>query len=124
MKPEIIAQAIYQLSNESKTDSAKLIKRTVNVLKKRGMIKLLPFVLSELKRLFYKDSKHQPKLLLASKKFEKDAKLALGDKIAKINPKIDENLIGGYIFEKGDVLLDRSYKRQLFEMFRQIKSNN
>ena len=124
MKPEIIAQAIYQLSNESKTDSAKLIKRTVNVLKKRGMIKLLPFVLSELKRLFYKDSKHQPKLLLASKKFEKDAKLALGDKIAKINPKIDENLIGGYIIEKGDVLLDRSYKRQLFEMFRQIKSNN
>jgi len=102
----------------------------LDVLKKRGVLGLLPKILTILEHAINRDKSQKATLVLA-RDSDKDKILeAVGDDFGKIstlkedlNIKIDESIIGGYRLETSGDLIDESYKSRLLSIYRAVKAS-
>lgn len=107
---------MYALSLEGK-DATQIVSGTVDSLKKRGALGLLPKVLSAYRTLA-EAALSQGALLTVAREADKQA--ALQDSGADKDTKVlvDERLIGGYRLEREGTLVDASFKAHLLRAYR------
>lgn len=108
-------------SIEDGTDEAKLVAGLVAHLKSEGRMKLLPGILRELKVLDARNEKTAPILEVASEAESAGALAsahAMGIETSKtvVNP----SLIKGWRAREGSVLVDRSAKQALVDLYQMI----
>lgn len=103
------------------TDEAKLVDGLVKHLKEEGRMKLLPGIVRELKRLQTETAKLLPTLEIASEadrassiQAAKEAGIETGE--ITVNP----SLIKGWRARSGSVLVDRSAKQALVDLYQKI----
>jgi len=103
------------------TDEAKLVQGLMQHLKEEGRMKLLPSILRELKRLQSEAEKLAPSLEIAN---ESDRASAIaGAKEAGISVSdvtVNPSLIKGWRARSGSVLVDRSAKQALVDLYQKI----
>ncbi|MES2931113.1 MAG: F0F1 ATP synthase subunit delta [Patescibacteria group bacterium] len=114
------AQALQESLGRG-TDEAKLVDGLMKHLKEEGRMKLLPGILRELKRLQTENGKLLPSLEIAS---EADrASAVAGAKEAGITASdvtVNPSLIRGWRARSGSVLVDRSAKQALVDLYQKI----
>lgn len=103
------------------TDEAKLVSGLVSHLKEEGRMKLLPGIVRELKRLQTETAKLAPSLEIANEEDRvsaiagaKEAGITAGE--VTVNP----SLIRGWRARSGSVLVDRSAKQALVDLYQKI----
>jgi F0F1-type ATP synthase delta subunit len=114
------AQALFELSQKPGADPHVLVEQLVAHLKETGRMKLLPRIARELKRLDSRAQSFGVHLEVASEaevaSAEAEAR-ALGiEARATVNP----SLVTGWRARLGSRIIDRSGKRALLELYRQI----
>ena len=116
MKPEVYAKAMHTLSAQG-VSAAEIVAGATASLKARGMLRLLPQVLSSFKRLAVRASSKGAVLTVA-----READVAAFKGVAAIDAetavKVDESIIGGYRLESKGKLIDNSFKTHLLEAYR------
>ena len=114
------AQALAQ-SLARGTDEAKLVEGLVSHLKEEGRIKLLPGIVRELKALQAKSAKLGASLEVASEGEKKGAlEAARSAGIETDTVTVNPELIKGWRARSGSVLVDRSAKQALVDLYQKI----
>jgi len=103
------------------TDEAKLVDGLIRHLKEEGRMKLLPGILKELKAMDAHARKSAISVEVASEGEMRDALLAaraagIDSPTAIVNP----SLIRGWRAREGSVLVDRSAKQALVDLYQKI----
>ena len=112
------AQFLYGM--ELREDSS---RRFVALLEKRGHQKLLPAIIQKVERLTLRHNKIGKTTLTIAK--ESDAPSALKEVSSYGTPQvttIDPSIIGGWRFRSTATLVDRTYKRMLLDLYRNVTS--
>lgn len=121
MEARDYAEAIDAAARESESAADTLVANLIRHLKAQGRVKLLPAVLRELKKRQAREKALAPRVEVAR---EKDAASALSAaRAAGIDAKeaeIDPTLLSGWRAMKGGALVDRTGKRSLIELYRNI----
>lgn len=106
-----------------------LLTSLESVLARRGQEKLKPRILRELSRLLEKHDEHQTVVIVTNeddlhtfKDEIKDAEHAL-KVTGKTVPVTDPSIVGGFIVRTQNAQIDRSYKRALIDLYRNITTN-
>ncbi len=103
------------------TDEAKLVDGFMRHLKEEGRMKLLPGVLRELKTIQSQTDRLSPSLEIAD---ERDRAAAIASaKEAGIDARdvtVNPSLIKGWRARSGSVLVDRSAKQALVDLYQKI----
>lgn len=114
------AQALFNLSQKPGVSSTELVKTLRAHLKETGREKLLPRILLESKRITARAESFSEVLEVAHKneagEAEKEAKLLGISAKAELNP----DLITGWRARSGSRVIDRTGKRALLDLYRQI----
>ena len=114
------AQALAQ-SIARGTDEAKLVDGLMAHLKEEGRMKLLPGILRELKRLDARTRTLAPTIEVSSEEEAAEALKEAND--AGINATqivVNPSLIRGWRAREGSVLVDRSAKQALVDLYQKI----
>jgi len=122
MNAKYYAQAIYELTGEN------TISNLLAVLERKGHKHLLPSILSEYKKLKMERAVAENIQVRVAKKSDleknkveitKDAeKFSLNVSEAEVVE--DNTIIGGFILEKGEVEVDKSYKKVLIDLYKKM----
>lgn len=111
---------------EEEKDLAQAIARLDAVLRKKGHAKLRSRILRELARMMEKRGEQRAAVfvtdesdLAAFKDEISDAKKELGIP-RDAETVIDASLVGGFVVKTGEKQIDRSYKRALINLYRNI----
>lgn len=120
------AQALWQLVKGGMTPHA-AVKAIKEKLEKDGRAALLPRVRSAFQRLAQRESrKNTIVLTIAREKDERAAKseakeivAALGEQI-DLETQVDDSIIGGWRLEGKGVLVDKSHKSALMEIYNRV----
>ena len=103
------------------TDEAKLVDGLVKHLKEEGRMKLLPGIVRELKRLQTEASKLAPSLEIATEADRAASMQAAKDAgIETVDVTVNPSLIKGWRARSGSVLVDRSAKQALVDLYQKI----
>lgn len=114
------AQALVE-SLARGTDEARLVEGLVTHLKKEGRLKLLPGIVRELKRLQSEAAKLQPTLEIASEADRAVAVAAAQEAgVTTDDIIVNPSLIKGWRARSGSVLVDRSAKQALVDLYQKI----
>jgi len=116
MKPEIYAQAMMIHSRAGKA-ADEIVSGAIKSLKGRGLVALLPKILSSYERLVQKAGA-KSELLTIARQADEDGARQKSNASADAQVRIDENLIGGYRYESAGSLVDNSFKAKLLEVYR------
>lgn len=124
---EAYATAIYHAHMKG-IDETKLLSRLIALLKKRGHLKLLPKICRHLKGLQVKDLRRNTAAVRVAKeahtsRYKKEIDNAckkLG--ITETAVVIDDTLIGGYVVEGNNTLIDASYKDILLQLYKKVST--
>lgn len=113
------AQAIQKLLAQEGAKEGEIVDRLVAQLKAQGRLKLLPKINQELKHLLAREQK--PLVEVAHESEEKAAlahaaQAGVHASHATVNP----SLIQGWRARQGSLLVDRSGKRALIDLYRRI----
>ncbi len=103
------------------TDEAKLVDGLMKHLKEQGRAKLLPGILRELKRLAMREATLAPKIEIASE--DEKAHALKASKEAGIETstvRVNHDLIRGWRARSGGMLIDRSAKQALVDLYQKI----
>jgi F0F1-type ATP synthase delta subunit len=115
------AQAIAHMHATSDKDEATLMSGLVRHLKATGRLKLLPRIVIELKNLSLRAAKLAPTLEVATSSEEKGAKEVLTRQGVHVEHTIvNPSLIRGWRARSNGLLWDRSAKRALTDIYKQI----
>lgn len=116
---KIYAQAIQRALKNS--DEKSVVKGLLGHLKERGRMKLLPGILRELKSESLRGRNLEGSVEVASEKEAKAALLAAkAEGIDATRAVVNESLISGWRATGNGLLIDRSAKRALVDLYRQI----
>ena len=117
---KLYAKAIENLLAKG-TDAKKLVTNLSAHLKASGRMKLLPGILRELKILEAYKAKLAPTVEVAH---EKEGHRALAEAkslgIAAVKAHVNHDLIRGWRGRSGAMLVDRSAKQALIELYRKV----
>lgn len=118
------AQALYDLSQKPHADKKAVVEGLLSVLRADNRVKLLPAILREFKRLEAQGSRYAPHVEVAHAD-EKTAALAAAAKegIEVSHATVNPALIRGWRARTGSTLVDRSGKRMLIDLYRNITAN-
>ena len=120
---KLYAKAIDHLAHQEGADTKSLTASLVKHLHEAGRSKLLPGILRELKVIEARREKLIPTVEVAS---EKEAAHALAEaKAAGINATkahVNHALIKGWRARSGGTLIDKSAKRGLIDIYRNVTS--
>ncbi len=121
------AQALYNKAHEKGARQESVAKDFIELMRARGQLKLLSPVLSEYRKIVETASRRSRVIARVAK--EKDVR-TYHDEIEKVlkdmgideKPEriIDESVVGGVRIESHGAIYDRTYRRGLLELFRQI----
>lgn len=114
------AQAIAR-QLQAGADEATLVSGLVAHLTKEGKQKLLPGILTELKRIAHADAKLAPRVEVA-RAGDAESALAAAQKagIAATEVVVNPDLIRGWRARSGSTLVDRSAKQALVDLYQRI----
>lgn len=119
MNPKSYALAITKAIKEG-FDPTTAVKNFIEVLKRRGTLKLLPKVILQLEQIENRERAHLPTLSVANNSDFNAALKNSGVKESDVTKNIDETLIGGYKLEQNGKLTDTSHKKSLLELYYKI----
>ena len=134
MKAQWYAEALYGALEEvtTESDSKKVLARFRKVLSTRGHEKLLPFISRELDKILLREKSNKEVVLVTANTkskgkwahaydhYEKEGTLPKG---ATLHEVVDETIVGGFQIRTKDTLIDGSYKKSLFELYRSVTTN-
>ncbi len=124
---KIYAKALYDLTKKARGEKQeKIFNNFVNLLKSKGHYSLMPLIFKHLKLLVEKDKLDNIDLIVAKENdFEKYFKKA--DNFKKhfypkkeIKKVIDSSIVGGFIIKTKELMVDKSYKRSLINLYNNI----
>lgn len=120
---KIYAKAIDDLAQREGTDPKKLVSDLIAHLKKSGRTKLLPGILRELNIIEVRRAKLAPSVEVASEAEAADALTeAKAAGISATKAHVNHALIKGWRARSGGTLIDRSAKRGLIDIYRNVTS--
>jgi len=109
------AQALWKMA-EKGTDPKKAVSSLSESLKKNGRAELMPRILRAFKRLAQLEEKGKRARIWVAR--DKDAHSAMkASGAGEADVCVDESLIGGWRLEKGETLIDASFKKMLLDMY-------
>lgn len=115
MKPEYYARALHRLIEKGLKPS-EAVRSLKEVLEKQGRLALAPSIARAFARLAETSARRSSAtLFVAHKKDEARARKESGTKDAEVVH--DENLIGGWRLEAGEMLEDASWKHHLLTIY-------
>ncbi len=121
MKSSVYADALRNLASKKGADEGKFASNLIAHLGQTGRMKLLPAILRDLRTKEQRNKAVEASVEVAR---EADAKRALaGAKeagIAAEKATVNPSLLSGWRARSGGTLVDRSGKRQLIELYRNI----
>jgi F0F1-type ATP synthase delta subunit len=123
------AQALWRLIEEG-TAPSKALHSLTEILRQHGRLALLPRIGKAFARIAEREmQKETITLTVAREKDERAATQSVKDILAKLKletadiaVKVDDSLIGGWRLEGEEMLMDRSYKSRLLELFNKAVS--
>lgn len=89
-------------------------------LKESGRMKLLPQLLRELKTQAKRKQAREPMLEVASSAEVKDAEASANKEGSTLKASVNPDLISGWRLTTADMLIDRSGKRALIDLYRKV----
>ena len=120
---KLYAKAIDDLATREGTDAKKLVSDLMTHLHKSGRTKLLPGILRELNIIEARRAKLEPSVEVAN---EKEAAHALAEAkaagIVATKAHVNPSLIKGWRARSGGTLIDKSAKRGLIDIYRNVTS--
>lgn len=117
------AQAVFDLSRAPGAKAAALAERLVKHLEATGRQKLLPRILRELKRIDAQAQSFGEVLEAASEREKAAAEKEAGALGITAKAQVNEELVSGWRARSGSRVIDRSGKRALLDLYRQILAN-
>ena len=120
MKARVYAQVLKRLS-EKGTDEGTIVKNLIAHLRDTGRMKLLPGILRELKTREAESEALASSVEVAKASDEKRALAAAKEAGVTVDKAtVNPSLLSGWRARSGSQLVDRSGKRQLIELYRNI----
>ena len=118
------AQALWNMLQKGETP-AKAVRSLHELLVRQGRARLLPKIAHAFGRLAERDTaRHGLRLYVAREKDGRAAAAAAAEALADMHSsakefdvQVDDSLIGGWRLEGAGLLVDRSYRKQLLEMY-------
>ena len=121
MEARDYAEAIDAAARESESKADALVANLVQHLKAQGRAKLLPSILRELRKRDARRKSLAPSVEVAREGDAASAlKAARAEGIDAEEAKVNPSLISGWRARKGGALIDRTGKRALIELYRNI----
>lgn len=120
---EKYAQGLYNAATAESGKQNAAAKAFVEVLKRRGQLKLLRSVLSEYRKIAEAAARRQKAVVRIAderdgREFRKDIDCALQELgVTEAERVIDPHLIGGVRIETYGAMYDRTYRRALIDLF-------
>ena len=132
MKAQQYAEALFLSSqNKSEEDVERIVLATIELLKEKGYIRLLPAILRELEKI--QTRREETKELVVrvaqdsdvdafKEQIQKDVETLAATSLPK---KVisDNTLIGGYELRAKGARIDRTYKRSLLTLYNNLITN-
>lgn len=126
-KATIYAQALLGASQKkSEQEMNEYFDTFISLLKHKSEYKMLPTIVREYKALVERSKKGAGTTLVVRTQEEADKFIkeldAMGDTFDTSNMQIieDETIVGGYIAKNSTSMLDRSYKKGLVDMYKNL----
>lgn len=116
------AQALFDLSQKPGADASELVKQLAVHLKKTGRLKLLPRIGRELGRIEARAKTFGELLEVASESEKAQAEREAKELGVNAKAQVNESLVSGWRARVGSRVIDRSGKRALLDLYRQIIS--
>ena len=119
--PGEYAQALLELSKEKSPKEA--TDNLIALLKEKGHSSLLPSILEEYLKASERERDSETIVLTIAKtkdasKFKAELQEHMEHSDAAFTKEVvDETIIGGYILEKGEMVIDASYKKKLLLLY-------
>lgn len=121
MEARDYAEAIDAAARESESAAGVLVANLVKHLKAQGRVKLLPVILRELRKRQARRASLAPIVEVARESDAASAlKAARAEGIEAEKASVNPALLSGWRAMKGGTLVDRSGKRALIELYRNI----
>ena len=127
---KILARSIYEVVKDKKdTELAKVVDNFIIYLKQKGLMRMIPDILSQLESLYLED-KHMLKLNIFSK-FELAADEVQvisrlvekkSGKRVKLEKRLDEEILGGARLRYEDKIIDFSLKTQINNLAKELSN--
>lgn len=114
------AQAVFDLAQKPGADASNLVKQLVAHLKRTGREKLLPRIARELHRLDARAEAFGELLEVASPHEKTHAEREAKELGISAKAQVNESLVSGWRARTGSRVIDRSGKRALLDLYRQI----
>lgn len=114
------AKAIDLLIRQRGMKDDEVFRRLTEHLRATGRMKLLPQLLSELRRLEKRNAAHLPVLEAATEKERGEAEAAAKEVGVSTRAVINPDLVTGWRLVGANILIDRSGKRALLDLYRAI----
>lgn len=114
------AQALFDLSQKPDADASELVKKLVAHLKETGREKLLPRIGRELARIEASAASFGELLEVASEHEKASAEKEAKEFGISAHAQVNETLVSGWRARSGSRIIDRSGKRALLDLYRQI----
>ena len=127
---KILARSIYEVVKDKKeTELAKVVDNFVMYLKQKGLMRMIPDILSQLESLYLED-KHMLKLNIFSKfELAADEVQAISrlvekksGKGVKLEKRLDEEMLGGARLRYEDKIIDFSLKTQINNLAKELSN--
>lgn len=117
---KVYAQALFNLSQKADANTSVLVATLVDHLREVGREKLLPRILRELKRLEARKASFGESLEVASTEEKSVAEKEAKELGITATAHVNSALISGWRARSGSRVIDRSGKRALLDLYRQI----
>lgn len=114
------AQAVFALSQKPGANATELVKKLVTHLNKTGRMKLLPHIARELGRIEARAETFEEHLEVASEQEKAQAQREANELGIHAKAQVNESLVSGWRARVGSRVIDRSGKRALIDLYRQI----
>ena len=117
------AHALYDLQKGVSLSSDAAVSKLIKVLKNKGHIKLLPSIVSEYENILNTGRDKNTMSISCAResdfqKYEDQIKEHLGYIKAEFTEELlDETLVGGYVLQRGETVVDGSYKKKLLLLY-------
>lgn len=117
------AQALYDLAHKPGAHASELVKKLVAHLKEKGREKLLPRIGRELSRIEARAETFGEMLEVASEHEKAKAEREAKEFGISAKAQVNQDLVTGWRARSGSRIIDRSGKRALLELYRQISAS-
>jgi F0F1-type ATP synthase delta subunit len=117
------AHALYELQKGQGLSADAAVSKLMKVLKGKGHVKLLPRIVAEFEKILDMGRNEDTITMTCAKeqdfkKYGEELKEHLGTTGSDFTKEVvDDTIIGGFILQKGEIIIDGSYKKKLLLLY-------